>query len=133
MVLPQARMLPGDRAAAAEPHGLGEQLRLRRAKGWGRDQADVAVGKLGRNPPSRGAGQEAELDEVGLEDVFDGFSLLRDRDRQGVDAHRAPAVLLDDGGNDAPAHLVETSLSDTERLHRAYPGAAIGDPPSLHL
>ena len=54
-------------------------------------EAHVPEGVAGEQAPARGALQEALLDQIGLDDVLDGVARLRQRRRDGLDAHRAAA------------------------------------------
>lgn len=58
-------------------------------------QAEVQVGVARDYPPARGTHHVTLLDEVGLEDVLDGMTLLADRRSQAVHADRTAIELLD--------------------------------------
>src|SRR6185503_18901507 len=57
------------------------------ARGGG--AAEVIVGGAGGDPAARGAGEEAGLQEEGLDDVFEGAALLGQRGGDRLDADRA--------------------------------------------
>ncbi len=57
----------------------------------------MQVGITGCNASTRGAHDKALLDQVRLEDIFDGTALLTDRSRQIVDTYR-PAIELFNNG-----------------------------------
>src|SRR5206468_6219588 len=73
-------------------------------------QAEVLVGKLGRDTPARRPRQKAELHQKWLVDVLDCLGILRHRHRDGVEPDRSTLVLLDDGPEDATVDGVETEL-----------------------
>src|SRR5207244_2297553 len=52
-------------------------------------------------------------------DVLDGVALLADGGRDGVDAHRPAAELLDDGQQQLPVDLVEAVRVDFQHVQRA--------------
>src|SRR3712207_261130 len=77
-----------------------------------RIDAEVFVGEARGGAPARRAVEEADLDEVGLDDLLDGVLLLLQRGRHVVESDGAALVLLDDHQQKLPVHLVEP-----ERVH----------------
>src|SRR5512133_3549981 len=92
-----------------------KQSSLRR---FGRDPAEVAVGRGGRDASPRGAVQEAVLDQERLIDVLNGVALLADRRGNRVEPHRSPSELVDDGKQYHPVHRVESHLVYLKKLQR---------------
>ena len=84
------------RAESTSPlaHQPSQRQRARSA------DAQLAVGAFGGHPPTRGAVQEASLEQVGLHDIFDRVGLLADGRRQRGQTHRSPAEPLHDGPQD---------------------------------
>src|SRR6266567_3190331 len=69
-----------------------EQPELRRvARRFG--EAEMAKGMRGQEPAARGALQMAALDQIGLDDVLDRISRLRQRGGDGFHPDRAAAVI----------------------------------------
>src|SRR2546423_9475563 len=88
------------------PIAIAEQSELRRiARGLG--QPEMAEGVAGDQPAARRALQEAALDQVGLDDVFDGVARLRQRGRERLDPDRTAAVVHRDRREIAAVHGVE--------------------------
>ena len=75
--------------------------------------------------------EEAELQEVGLVDVFDGVGFFRNRGGDGADADGAAAELLDDGVEDLDVDLVEALVIDVEAAEGGA-GAIAGDHAAGH-
>src|SRR5262249_32268405 len=104
---------------------LRKQIPLRWNRGW---TPQVLVRLACSNPPSRCTPQEALLKEEGLIDILDGVARLAQRGGDGVDAHGAAVVVLDDDEQEAPVHLVEPGAVDLEPLGRGL-GDGRGDGP----
>src|SRR5216110_2874910 len=81
-------------------------------------QAEVLVGKLGRDTPARRPRQKAELHQKWLIHVIDRIGILRNRKANGVEPDKSALVLFDDGPQDAPVDGVETELIDLEHRQR---------------
>ena len=79
----------------------------------------MAEGVRRQQPPARRALHEAQLDEIGLDDVLDRVARLGERGGDGLDADRAAAELDGDRVEIAPIHLVEPNDVDVEQLERA--------------
>src|SRR5918994_3073212 len=75
----------------------------------GRDP-EVPVGTLGRDAAPRRALEEPELEQVGLDDVFDRVGLLPHGRRQRREPDRPSAELDDHGGQDGEVELVQALL-----------------------
>ena len=56
---------------------------------FGRSFSEVGIGFGGGDAAAGGAGEEAELDEEGFVDVFDGFALFACCGGDGLDANGA--------------------------------------------
>ncbi len=82
-------------------------------------------GGAGQQPAARGALDEALLDQIRLDDVFDGVARLRQRRGDGVDADRTAAVVERDIGEITPVHGVEPRGIDFERRQRAVGDLAV--------
>ena len=63
-------------------------------------QAQMSVCFFGDTPPSGGAGEEAHLHQIRLVDILQSDGLLVDGGGQGLQAHGAASVVL----NDAAEH-----------------------------
>ena len=72
-----------------------------------------------QQPSARRALHEAELDEIGLDDVLDRVAGLGERGGDRLDADRTAAELDRDRVEIAPIHLVEADRVDVEQLERA--------------
>src|SRR2546423_13555698 len=59
-------------------------------------QIEMAVGDLGQHAAARGALQEALLQQIGLDDLFEDVALIAERRRHRLDADWAAAVMLRD-------------------------------------
>ena len=75
---------------------------------------------------TRGTHDEAFLDEERLADLLDGARVLSHRSSDGVDAHRTPLELVDDGREDLVVHVVEAMFVHIEGL-QADAGDVNGD------
>ena len=73
-------------------------------------------GGVGRDPPSRGALEEALLEQIGLVDVLDRVRLLSHRDRQRAEADRAAAELGADRAQDLAVQPVEPGRVHLEHV-----------------
>ena len=65
------------------------------------------VREAGGDAAARGAVEEADLDEEGLVDLFEGILLFGEGGGEGVEADGATVVLFDDGAEEAAVELVE--------------------------
>ena len=72
----------------------------------------------GRHTSPRRARQQAFLKQVGLVYVFERIARLAQRSRQSLDADRTAVVVVDDHGQVATVHLIETRRIDIEALER---------------
>ena len=71
-----------------------------------------------QQPPARRALHEAELDQIGLDDLLDRVARLGERGGDGLDADRAAAEAERDAVEIAPVHQVEADGVDVEQLER---------------
>jgi hypothetical protein len=83
----------------------------------------VFVGEAGGDAAAGGAVEEADLDEEGFVDLFEGVLLFGERGGQRVEADRAAVVFLDDGAEQAAVELVEAVGVDLEHFEG---GLAVG-------
>ena len=97
------------------------RLRLARS---GILQAEVLIGLARGDAAARGAHQEALLDQVGLDHVFDRAALLAERRRKAFDADRTAVELLDDG-RAAACGPARRSPADRPRADRAPRAATL--------
>src|SRR5580692_6667099 len=88
----------------------------------------MAEGVAGDQPAARRALQEAALDEVGLDDVFDGVARLGQGGRKRLDPDRAAAVIRRDRHEIAAVHGVEAGGVDLARSRRNSRPAMRGVP-----
>ena len=77
---------------------------MRRRQG----DTEVAKGRRRGDSPPRGALYESHLQEVGLDDLFDGVLLFTDTRSQGVEACRAAAEFNDQGIEVKAIEVIET-------------------------
>ena len=70
----------------------------------------MLVGPTGDTAPAGGAGEKTHLHQIGLIDVLEGNCLLVDGRRQGLQAHRAAAVVLNDAGEHPPVDGVQPQV-----------------------
>ena len=75
------------------------------------------VGPGRGDTPAGRARQETLLDQVGLQDVFDGAPLLTQGRRQALHAHRASLEILDDDLEQTPVQPIKTPVIHLEHLH----------------
>ena len=74
-----------------------------------------------QHPAAAGAQDQALLDQIGLDHVFQRVARLGQRRRQRLDADRAAAVVLGDAAEIAAVHRVEAEhvdLQPRQRRHR---------------
>ena len=83
---------------------------------------------FGQGPAPGGALDQALLQKVGFDDLFQGVALFGQCRRQGFDTYRAAAVMLGHGGEIAPVHGIETAAIDLETGERLI-GDLGGDGP----
>src|SRR4051794_2362627 len=81
-----------------------------------RRSADVRAAELRDDSPSRGALDEAELQEKGLVHVLDRVRFLAERHRERRQAHRAAAELADDRAKQLAVGALESRAVDLEQL-----------------
>src|SRR5690606_4302530 len=98
--------------------GLLEQARLHAGEALRRRQAEVLESLRRQHPPARRALDEALLDEIGLDDLFDRVARLAQPRRDRLDADRPAAVVLGDVGQIPPVEHVEPALIDVEPEER---------------
>src|ERR1700722_8851886 len=72
------------------------------------------VGEGGGDAAAGGAVEEAELHEVRFVDFLDGVFFLAERSGEGVQAHGAAGILLDDGEEQVAVDVVEAVLVNAE-------------------
>ncbi|MGY4509803.1 hypothetical protein ACVIN2_003257 [Bradyrhizobium sp. USDA 3650] len=75
--------------------------------------------------PRGGALQIATLDQIGLDDVLDRVARLGQCGGHRLDADRAAAIVLRDGGEVAAVHRIEAGGVDLERAQRVVGNLAI--------
>ena len=80
--------------------------------------AEVTIRLRRRDPPPRGALEQARPEQVRLVHVLEGVLLLAQGSGKGLEAHGAPVELLDDREQQPPVHLVEPLLVDLKAFHR---------------
>src|SRR6266550_5722157 len=78
-------------------------------------QIEMPVGDLGQHAAARGALQEALLQQIGLDDLFEDVALIAERRRHRLDADSAAAVMLGDRAEVAAVHRIEAAMIDFER------------------
>ena len=83
----------------------------------------------GRHPPARGAHEVSLLDEVGLDDLFDGPPLLAQGGGQALGPHRPAVELLEEEPEELPVHHVEAVRVHLEHVQRA--GRHFRDDPAV--
>lgn len=83
------------------------------------------VGETGGDAASRGAVEEATLDEEGLVDLFERVFFFGERGGEGIEADRASVVLLDDGHEQAAVELVEAVSVHLEHFERVFGGGSV--------
>lgn len=78
--------------------------------------AKMLVGFRGDAAAARSPFEKAELDEVGLVDVFDGGLFFGECGAEGVEADGAPAEFFDKYGKERAVGRVKTELVHAEEL-----------------
>ena len=91
----------------------------------GEFDAEVLVGEAGGDAAAGGAVEEADLDEEGFVDLFEGVLLLGEGGGEGVEADRAAVVLFDDGAQEAAVELVEAVGVDLQQREGGLCGGAV--------
>lgn len=86
----------------------------------------MRVGFRGRDSAAGGAGEEAQLDEVGFVDVFDGFSFFARCRGDGLDADGTAAEFVNQRFEDVPVGRFESEVIDFEEVKRVL-GDRVGD------
>jgi len=72
----------------------------------------VLIGGVGGDASGAGAGEEADLEEEGFDDVFEGVSFFAEGGGEGVDAGGAAVVGDDEGFEEVAVELVEAEGVD---------------------
>src|SRR5262245_61353773 len=103
------------RNRSSEQAGLGAALAAARGLAR-RREAHVLEAGGGGDAAARGAGDEADLEEEGLDDLLEGAALLGERGGDGLDAHRAAVEALADHGQVAAVERVEARVIDREAI-----------------
>src|SRR3989442_13992007 len=85
----------------------------------GRLPLQMQVCLTGHPPTRRRAHDEADLQEIGLHHLRERLGLVVDRGRDGLDAVRTPAVVLDEGGQESPVEPIATSAVHAFLVGRA--------------
>ena len=75
---------------------------------------------------ARRAGEEAELDQVGLVDIHDGVGVLGDGGGEGVEPDGSAIEALDQGAQQAAVVFVEAELVDAQAA-QGLVGDGVGD------
>ena len=68
---------------------------------------------------------EALLEEIGFDDLFQGVALLGKRRRQGLDADRSTAIVIGKASEIAPVHGVETAFIHLQPVERGVGGGGV--------
>ena len=87
--------------------------------------AEVLVGEAGGYAASGGAVEEADLDEEGFVDFFEGVLLFGEGGGEGVEAYGASVVFFDDGAEEAAVELVEAVGVDFEHFEGGHGGGTV--------
>src|SRR5262245_60369739 len=95
--------------------------------------AEVAVGFAGHAPAVRGSHDEADLQEIGLDQLRQGLGLVVDGGGDRFEADRAAAVVVDDRGEEAPVEPVEAAGVDALAVERAAGDVLVDEAIRLHL
>ena len=98
------------RCSLIEHSGLAA-LRLR--------QSQVGVAAAIEAAPSCRAGDEAQLNEIGLDHILDGVAWLGETRGKRLHPHWAPAVKVGDHRQVSPVHRVEAKAVDLEPRQRS--------------
>lgn len=93
----------------------------------------MLVGPTGDTAPAGGAGEKTHLHQIGLIDVLEGNCLLIDGSRQGLQAHRAAAVVLNDAGEHPPVDGVQPQVVHLQCRERLVCHRTGNHTPGLHL
>src|SRR6185503_17455966 len=98
---------------------LFKERALPRSWRWTRRQLSKMSICLARDAPAAGlAGDEADLQQIGLDDLGQRLGVVVDGGGDGLDAHRSTTIYVDDGLQEAPVELVETARVDALALER---------------
>jgi hypothetical protein len=87
--------------------------------------AEVFVGEAGGYAAAGGAVEEADLDEEGFVDLFEGVLLFGQGGGEGVEADGAAIVFFDDSAEQAAVELVEAVGVDFEEGEGSLGGCAV--------
>ena len=88
----------------------------------------MLIGEAGGDAAAGGAVEEADLDEEGLVDLFEGVLLFGERGGEGVEADGAAIVFLDDGAEEAAVEFVEAVGVDFEHFEGSHGGGTVDFP-----
>lgn len=94
--------------------------------------SDVLIGCLSGKTAARGTGEEADLHEIRLADIFDGRSLFADSGRNSVDPDRTAIEFMNDRLQDLIIQIIKSDLIDMKRSQRLC-GNIRRDRAPLHL
>ena len=72
----------------------------------------MLVGRGGGDASLAGSGDEADLEEIGLDDVFEGVALFAEGGGKGLDASGAAVVGGDEAGEKGAVEVVEAQVVD---------------------
>jgi len=87
----------------------------------------MLVGEAGGDPATGRAVEEADLDEEGFVDLFEGILLFGEGGGKGIEADGATIVLLNDGAEQAAIELVESVSIDFKEGEGGLGGGAVND------
>jgi len=88
--------------------------------------AQMIIGRSGRDSTLWAAVKESKLQQVGFNHIHDGVLLLAHRGGNRVQSHRPPVVLLNDQTQDAPIHVIKAHAIHLQKL-QGLPGNLRGD------
>src|SRR5437867_12682696 len=99
--------------------------------GWLLTQVQVRL--AGHTPAGGRPHDEADLQEIGFDQLGEGFRLVVDGGRDRLEAHRSSTVVVDDRAEKAPVETVETARVDALAVERAARDVLGNAPVTLHL
>lgn len=85
----------------------------------------MLIGEAGGYAAARGAVEEADLDEEGFVDLFEGVLLFGEGGGEGVEADGAAIVFFDDGAEQAAVEFVEAVGVDFEHFEGGDGGGTV--------
>ena len=88
-------------------------------------EAEVGPAAAVEAAAARGAGDQAELDEIGLDDVLDRVARFAEARGEGFDPDRAAVVEVGDHREVAAVHRVEPEAVDLEPAQGAVGGGGV--------